>query len=238
VIDITDPQSPQIVGHVVTPGLARGVAVAGSSVYIADGHFGLQILPAHCQGTTPVRMLSLRASFHTAGVLLEWETGSETNHAGFHVYRRVVGFSWARMTTDLIVGGPQYSYSDRTAKAGFRYHYEVESRARTGGTERFGPVELEIPLVTGLTLRAAPNPSTGSTKIQYALPAAGPVSIRMFDLSGRLVRVLVHASQIAGAHEIIWNGADDSGRRVPTGIYFVKLDTEAGSRIQRVTILR
>jgi hypothetical protein len=46
------------------------------------------------------------------------------------------------------------------------------------------------------------------------------------------------AFQGAGPHEQTWNGADDLGRPVPAGIYFLRLDTEAGSKVQRVTILR
>jgi hypothetical protein len=189
-------------------------------------------------GVTPVKMLSFTASLNSEGVLLQWETSFESNHAGFHVFRRAVGASWEKITDQLIVEGPMYSYSDPSPVAGYRYQYEIESWSRTGETERFGPVEIQIPLVTGITLRAAPNPSLGATSIYYALPKASRVTVRVFDLSGRLVRVLVDSFQGAGQHEMNWNAEDESGRPLPAGIYFVKLDTEAGSRVQRLAIVR
>ena len=60
----------------------------------------------------------------------------------------------------------------------------------------------------------------------------------MFDLSGRLVRVLIDSLKPIGHHEVRWNGHDDSGRSVPSGLYFVRLDTEAKSRVLRVVITR
>ena len=131
-----------------------------------------------------------------------------------------------------------YSYADPNPVAGYRYQYAIESWSRTGETERFGPVEIQIPLVTGITLRAAPNPSMGATRIYYALPEASRVTVRVFDPSGRLVRVLIDSPNPAGHHEATWNAHDDSGRSVPSGLYFVKLDTDAGSRVLRVVMTR
>jgi flagellar hook assembly protein FlgD len=59
----------------------------------------------------------------------------------------------------------------------------------------------------------------------------------VFDFSGRLVRVLLQSFQSAGSHELTWDGTDGSGRRIPAGIYFVKLDTERNSRIQRLAVV-
>jgi hypothetical protein len=238
VIDITHPGSPQIVGGVDTPAEAWAAAVSGPHIYVADSYSGLRVFPLQCSGPTPVRLLSFTASLDVEGVLLEWETSSETNHAGFHVYRRTLGASWTRLTDRLVVGGARYSYLDRRPVAGSRHEYELESLGRDGERERFGPVEIDVPLVAGITLRAAPNPSVGTTAIYYDVPHAGPVSIRVFDLSGRLLKVLVDSRKSAGPHEIRWNAEDDSGRSVPAGIYFVKLDTEAGSKALRVAITR
>ena len=78
----------------------------------------------------------------------------------------------------------------------------------------------------------------GATRIYYALSEASPVTVRVFDLSGRLVRVLMDSPKRAGHHEVTWNAHDGSGRSVPSGLYFLKLDTDAGSRVLRVVMTR
>jgi len=83
---------------------------------------------------------------------------------------------------------------------------------------------------------AAPNPFTRSTRLDFALSAAGPVSLRLYDVSGRRVRVLVDAVMAAGAHAISWDGLGEDGRQVPSGLYLARLvaaDREIVGRIVR-----
>jgi len=196
------------------------------------------VAPVQCEGSSPVTLLSFAAKWAGESVVLEWETGSETDHMGFYVYRRILGGSWERITDRLVIGGPAYTYADPTATPGTRYQYEIESLSRTGETERFGPVEIQIPSAAGVTLRAVPNPFPGATTIHYTLSAPGPVRVQVFGLSGRLVRTLVDVSLRTGAHELVWDGQDDSGRPVASGSYFVELHTETGIRVLRVVLTR
>jgi len=79
--------------------------------------------------------------------------------------------------------------------------------------------------VTAFLSRPAPNPTQGGTTLAYTLPAPTPVRLEIFDAAGRLVRVLVAAEQTAGRYEPTWQGTDDSGRPVQSGIYFARLST-------------
>jgi hypothetical protein len=75
--------------------------------------------------------------------------------------------------------------------------------------------------------RIFPNPFGSSVDICYALPRRVNVSLKIYDVSGKCQAVLVCGSQPAGFHAVTWNGADDAGRRLPAGIYLVRL--EAGT---------
>ena len=83
-----------------------------------------------------------------------------------------------------------------------------------------------------LSLSAVPNPSNPSTRLTYNLPGVRsvqyPVRLRVYDLSGRLLRTLVDAKQAAGTHAVSWNGKDDHGTAAGSGIYLFKIS--AGGR--------
>lgn len=86
---------------------------------------------------------------------------------------------------------------------------------------------------------ASPNPFNPLTTISYELASAESVSLRVFDLSGRLVRVLVSGENLAeGRHEIIWNGRDDAGRQVVSGIYFYRLEAGTFIETRRMTLVK
>jgi hypothetical protein len=68
-----------------------------------------------------------------------------------------------------------------------------------------------------------PNPFNPSTNIQYLLPSAGVAEINIYDVQGRLVKALLNSQQIEGKHSVLWNGQNESGIQVPTGIYFCRV---------------
>ena len=79
---------------------------------------------------------------------------------------------------------------------------------------------------TVVTFRAptiSPNPSVGSSTVEFATAENADATLRILDVTGRRVRDLIRGSLGAGPHRVPWDGRDDSGRRVPSGIYFVTL---------------
>lgn len=76
----------------------------------------------------------------------------------------------------------------------------------------------------------APNPFSTSATLRYTIPGSAgevPVRVRIFDLSGRLVRTLEAGSRGPGVHAIAWDGRDDAGHRLGAGIFFGRVN--AGS---------
>ncbi len=84
-----------------------------------------------------------------------------------------------------------------------------------------------------------PNPFNPVTTISFSLTAPGPVRLSVYDVSGRLVRILVDEGEVtAGDHEAIWSGQDQSGRAAAAGVYFYNLETEGYSRTRRMTMVK
>jgi hypothetical protein len=79
----------------------------------------------------------------------------------------------------------------------------------------------------------SPNPFAGTARLAFALPAAGHVSLDLYDVSGRHVVRLLDADLPQGAHEALWNGVDAEGRRCGAGIYLARMTydgSDAGHR--------
>jgi hypothetical protein len=83
-----------------------------------------------------------------------------------------------------------------------------------------------------------PNPFNPSTAISYELPARGRVTLRVFDAKGRLVRTLVDAVEPAGVRNARWDGRNDAGAVVGSGVYFCRLETAGISRSRKMVLLK
>jgi hypothetical protein len=82
-----------------------------------------------------------------------------------------------------------------------------------------------------------PNPLTREALFSYDLPAAAPVSLAIYDLSGRRVASLVSGSQEADRYQVRWNAVSDGGARVPAGLYFARFMTPGMNRVSRLIVL-
>ncbi|MEA3310640.1 MAG: FlgD immunoglobulin-like domain containing protein [candidate division WOR-3 bacterium] len=81
-----------------------------------------------------------------------------------------------------------------------------------------------------------PNPFVGSTTISFAVPATVNVSLKVYDITGKLVTTLVSGNQAPGRHSVVWNGTDDLGRSVAQGIYLVRMDAASFSATKKVVL--
>jgi hypothetical protein len=98
-----------------------------------------------------------------------------------------------------------------------------------------GSIETELPFAL---LPPSPNPSTGSTTIQFNLPRESDVELVIYDIAGRRVRELVAGPVQAGRNVMIWDGRNEAGEAAANGIYFVRLTWDGGTEAERVTIMR
>lgn len=83
-----------------------------------------------------------------------------------------------------------------------------------------------------------PNPFSEQTSISYQLGIPTDVRLNVYNIAGQLVKTLINAHQDAGFYNVIWSGLDNHGRRVSSGIYFCRLESEHQSDIKKITILR
>jgi len=82
-----------------------------------------------------------------------------------------------------------------------------------------------------------PNPFNSSTTISYETPGSGRVQVAIFDASGRQVRTLLDTQQEAGTHNMLFDSRDDTGRKLTSGIYHVRVTMEGFSAMQKLVLL-
>jgi hypothetical protein len=83
-----------------------------------------------------------------------------------------------------------------------------------------------------------PNPFGADTRIRFALPEPGRVSLSVYDVTGRRVRTLVDGPRPAGRHDVTWDGRTDSGERVSSGVYFYRLSSGGREAERKMIRLR
>ncbi len=84
----------------------------------------------------------------------------------------------------------------------------------------------------------SPNPFNPRTTIRFDISQPGLAQILVYDLRGRLVRKLVKSEMAAGTHNVDWDGRDDRGYNLPSGVYMVRMTTAQGSRVTKATLTR
>ena len=84
----------------------------------------------------------------------------------------------------------------------------------------------------------APNPFAHTTAIRFELPRESETDLAVYDVSGRLVRTLLHARFPAGSHVMSWDGTDNAGQRVRGGVYFARLKVAGELRSRQLVLVK
>jgi hypothetical protein len=97
------------------------------------------------------------------------------------------------------------------------------------------PLDASIP--ARLRLAVAPNPSRGTLRLSVDAPAGGYQRLEVLDVMGRVVRRLGVGSDVAGRWTLSWEGRDDTGHRLPQGLYFARLSSRSRAVTLRLILL-
>ena len=109
---------------------------------------------------------------------------------------------------------------------------------RTMTTTEVGIDELTHDMSSRFLFPApVPNPFTANVMLSFSMPRSGRISIKAYDITGRVVATVIDQTLDPGAHQIIWNGTDDQQRKVSSGIYFLRVIYENESITRKVIVL-
>jgi hypothetical protein len=208
-------------------------------------------------GTTghplPVELVSFDATPGYGEVSLKWVTASETDNAGFNLYRSTsVNGTYNLISTYL--NNPElegqgttptstyYTYLDRvTYVQGIKYYYKLEIVDINGNAEMYEGIASASPFepINDYRLNQNyPNPFNPATMIPYQLPATSKVTIRVYNILGREVAtVLRDEVQPMGRYAVRWDGTSN-GIPVASGTYFYRIEANRWSQTRSMILLR
>lgn len=157
------------------------------------------------------------------------------------VSRRGQHGDWVSLGAATAEGGSRLVFEDATVRAGGRYQYRLVVRDGLG-EEATVLTWVNVPgeaVPTAPSLRiAAANPSGDQVKILYGLPVAGAARLDVYDIRGRRVATLTNAHSTAGWHEMTWSAHDGQGHPVASGMYLLRLESDAGAVVRKLTVTR
>ncbi len=216
-----------------TPAGFAGLCIYPSSIYAADllirftptlTDFSIMFAPEEyaCDGTA-----TMRVTAYLAGALVGTATATAPTPG-----------TWPTGTL---------SFSDPTGFDSVVVHYDAAPPPCD-----YGPIfmadnmtvtarTVSVPTAEPAATRAviAPNPFRASTAVCFGLAKAQTLTVTVHDAAGRRVRTLASALPFtAGAQRLEWDGRDDAGARVGSGVYFCRIGAETGVRITRVILLQ
>jgi hypothetical protein len=183
---------------------------------------------------------SLEARSLNDMIVISWKPNTESDLSYYTIYRdTVTGFIPEPSNIKGEVSRDSSVFRDYDFIMGQTYYYRISAWDSTGHESEFSDElavqatdvgeyteEENLPPVFQL-FQNYPNPFNSSTVIWYYLPDVGyqpaEVEITVYNLLGKVVRTLVKARQYPGEHKVLWDGKDDSGEEVGSGIYFYRL---------------
>ena len=142
----------------------------------------------------------------------------------------------ASMVSDGL-NGAYVLWEDRRDQPTNRYDIYVTRFTREGGVG--SPLQVDPPPVTPRMALSAPAPTPASGPVTMRLTLAGAMRARVdvLDVAGRLRRVLLDAEAPAGTMDLLWDGSDRDGRRLPSGLYLVRAQVQGQQAVRRIARL-
>jgi len=189
----------------------------------------------------PVAPAPFTATFSPPnGTFLSWGPNSESDLAGYRLYRGG-GLNFTPSPANLIYQGTLPSFQDAVTTP---YIYKVRAYDVHGNE---GPIATAQPAGTStaendlpreLTLAPVmPNPVHGDANFRLGVPRDARIELSIYDAQGRRVRRVLGGMRSAGWVEARWDGRDESGARVASGLYFARLDADSKRIVRRFTRL-
>ncbi|KAA3597875.1 MAG: T9SS C-terminal target domain-containing protein [Calditrichaeota bacterium] len=257
-IEMNNPNTA-IIYHRSTPGSGTFSALATT----VDGNNLVANTPSFSEfaiggGDSPlaVELSSFSARQIGSSIQLNWSTASETENEGFNVYRKLGNEDFVKIAshkshTELKGQGNTsletfYTFNDNSKLQNGEFYTYLISDVETNGIETKHEesaqsvlFEVQSQEVRKFELKQNyPNPFNPSTTISYNLAKDSKVSLKIYNEIGEFVKELTNGFRYEGSHNVIWDGTNNNGKSVSSGIYFYKISAGTFTQTNKMILLK
>lgn len=189
----------------------------------------------------PVELTAFSGTVIKRDVHLSWATGTEINNKGFEIERADVNSPAHGYIKIGYVNGKgnsntqtKYSFNDLKLKTG-KYNYRLKQIDLNGSYTYYNlPGEVEISLPKSFSLsQNYPNPFNPLTKIDFDLPYDCSVSIKIYDISGREIKILLNEKKTAGYYTLDFNSGS-----ISSGVYFYRIVADNYKEVKKMLVIK
>lgn len=224
----------------------RSLGMANGSVYLGGGwRVDGDPAPKHLAKLTrltevPVAEIALDAQLGSEGVFLRWDVGGLPDVRRLSIEYAAPGKGWGvvwRSGAETSTAGGWLH--DLTWSPGMHRYRLIADVPNDRVFSRVATIEMPSRAhLRSEIAQIAPNPFNPVTNIEFYVANPGPVRLRVFDVSGRLVRTIVDQRMTAGTHTRSWAGRDARGRPVGSGVYLVVMEAGNARSVRRTALVQ
>lgn len=228
----------------------------GKSIYLTALSAGVLFFMASAAQANPKSVVL--SDFHAMVVsdtsaLILWTTESEQNSYQWRLERGVDSLGPYYLRATLPAAGnstmpTDYQYLDHPLSSDTLYYYRLAEVDLGGVTTYFGPIIV----CTGVdgqpnkdylfpkyfSFQVAPNPFIKTVTIEFNNQIKTKIEIKIYNLTGRLVRNLIDDEFDIGVHTVAWDGKDDKGRPLSSGAFFVCIKSKGAVNREKIILIR
>ncbi len=189
--------------------------------------------------TVPATLQSFQSYWTGSHVEVSWRLIDIEGELTFDVSRRSGSSERYAQIHDpeIIRKSDEFIFVDRTTEPATKYYYLVTIK-EDGSLVTSFETTTTTPSLNFSLGQNHPNPFNPVTRIDYTVDLEGPVRLAIYDISGKLVRTLINRRMRSGTHSEEWDGRDNGGRAVASGIYFYRLTVGKSSLARKAVLLK
>jgi hypothetical protein len=171
---------------------------------------------------------------------LKWTLADAGENMKFHVSRaNAARRNFTELFNPAITQeNLNFGFVDNSCSPGTRYFYQVDVTDEKGRRPLFQTEAIELLPLTASLEQNLPNPFNPTTTISYSVAKRSRVRLVIYDTDGRLVRTLVDEIVSAGSRDVTWEGLDQNGLQVSSGVYFYRLETGKKVLAKKMILLK
>jgi hypothetical protein len=188
--------------------------------------------------STAVFITAFGAEYTEEGVILKWEIGHSDDLKGFNIYRSMgAEEKIIRLNDALIPAEEGNTYVDHRIRPGKSYSYQLGAVDRDG--EFYSQVvTVDVPYRETTLEQNYPNPFNPSTTIAFFLAEPSQVELVIYNVQGKRIKMLLREMRNFGKHTVKWDGRNDHGSPVSSGVYYYRMKAGKQTFTKKLTLLK